>query len=137
MPGGGGPGIAAGTYTGEDARQFQRELRNQREAAEALRRDLQRQGRDVTDLTQLIDKLRQLESQRAYNDPEGLARLRSSVVEGFKEFEFGLRRQLAGADADRPVLGGNEDVPQGYRDMVNEYFKSLSKRPTPKAPPKP
>ncbi len=73
--------------------------------------------------------MRQLESQKAFNDPEGLEHLRSAVVEGFKEFEFGLRRQLAGADKDRPVLGGSEDVPQGYRDMVNEYFKSLSKRP--------
>jgi hypothetical protein len=52
------------------------------------------------------------------------------VVQGFKEFEFTLRRQVVGAEADRPALGGNENVPAGYRDMVNEYFKSLSKPPT-------
>ena len=104
-------------------------MRNQRESAEELRRELQRQGQSTSDLSQLIDQMKKLEAQRAFNDPEELTRLRSAVVEGFKEFEFGLRRQLAGADADRPVLGGNQDVPQGYRDMVNEYFKSLSKRP--------
>ena len=43
-----------------------------------------------------------------------------------------------GVEADRPALGGNENVPAGYRDMVNEYFKSLSKKPgtTPPATPK-
>ena len=51
------------------------------------------------------------------------------MVQGFKEFEFALRRQVVGAEADRPALGGNENVPPGYRDMVNEYFKSLSTKP--------
>ena len=72
---------------------------------------------------------------RQLADCEELAKLRTAVVEGFKEFEFSLRRQLAGAEKDRPVLGGNEDVPQGYRDLVNEYFKSLSKKsPPPQKP---
>lgn len=129
--GGGGPGAVVGPYTGEDVRQYGRELRNQREAAEALRDDLRRQGRDVSQLNDLIDRLRALESGRAFNDPEELARLRTAVVEGFKEFEFALRRQLVGVEVDRPALGGSNDVPAGYRDLVDEYFKSLSRRPPP------
>lgn len=124
---GGGP---RGPYTGEDVRQYGRELRSQREAAEALRRELQGQGRNVENLTDLIEQLRNLEGARAFNDPDELARLRSAVVQGFKEFEFTLRRQLVGVEADRPALGGNENVPPGYRDMVNEYFKSLSRKPS-------
>ena len=114
-------------------RQYGREMRSQREAAEELRRELQRQGQDVSSLNQLIDQLRQIESTRAFNDPDELSRLRTAVVQGFKEFEFGLRRQVVGDQTDRPALGGNENVPAGYRDMVNEYFKSLSKKPA--APP--
>jgi hypothetical protein len=121
----------SGVYSGEDARQYGRELRSQRDEAEELRRELQRQGRNVDDLTQLIEQLRQIEQTRAFNDPAELQRLRGAVVEGFKEFEFALRRQLGGVEADRPALGGNENVPAGYRDMVNEYFKSLSKKPAP------
>jgi hypothetical protein len=117
------------TYSAEDARQFGRELRGQREAAEALRRELQGQGRNVEELTDLIEQLRKLEGGRAFNDPEELSRLRGAVVQGFKEFEFSLRRQIVGAEADKPALGGNANVPAGYRDMVNEYFKSLSKKP--------
>jgi hypothetical protein len=127
--GGAQGGGISGPYSREDARQYGRELRSQREAAEALRRELQGQGRNVEDLTNLIEQLRGLESSRVFNDPEELARLRANVVQGFKEFEFGLRRQLGGVEADRPALGGNVNVPAGYRDMVNEYFKSLSKKP--------
>ena len=128
-----GGGVRGGSYNAEDIRQFGRELRSQREAAEALRRELQGQGRNVEELTDLIEQLRGLEGSRAFNDPEELARLRGAVVQGFKEFEFTLRRQIVGAEADRPALGGNENVPAGYRDMVNEYFKALSKKPA--APP--
>ena len=94
---------------------------------------MQGQGRNVEDLTKLIEQLRKLEGSRAFNDPDELSRLRGAVVQGFKEFEFTLRRQVVGAEADRPALGGNENVPAGYRDMVNEYFKSLSRKPA--APP--
>jgi hypothetical protein len=128
--GGAQGGGVRGPYTGEDVRQYGRELRSQRDAAEALRRELQGQGRNVEDLTNLIEQLRKLEGARAFNDPDELARLRSAVVQGFKEFEFTLRRQLVGVEADRPALGGNENVPPGYRDMVNEYFKSLSRKST-------
>lgn len=134
--GGGAQGGARGPYSGEDIRQYGRELRSQREEAEALRRELQQQGRNVEDLTRLIEQLRALEAARAFNDAEELARLRGQVVQGFKEFEFTLRRQLGAIEADRPALGGNEHVPAGYRDMVNEYFKSLSKRPTTPPPAK-
>ena len=125
-----------GPYSPEDMRQFGRVLRSQREAAEELRSQLRAQGRDVTELNQLIDRLRQIETTRAFNDPDELSRLRSAVVQGFKEFEFTLRREVAGAEADRPALGGNENVPAGYRDMVNEYFKSLSRKPTTPPPSK-
>jgi len=83
----------------------------------------------VEELNDLIQQLRALEGGKAFNDPEELARLRGAVVQGFKEYEFTLRRQLGAAEVDRPALGGNENVPAGYRDMVNEYFKSLSKKP--------
>lgn len=91
----------------------------------------------MRDLTQLIEQLRALEGARAFNDPEELARLRGAVVQGFREFEFNLRRQVVGVEADRPALGGTESVPAGYRDMVNEYFKSLSRPPSSAPPPKP
>jgi hypothetical protein len=110
-------------------RQFGRELRAQRDAAEALRQELRGTGIPTRDLDRLIAQLREMEAGRVFNDPEELERLRGSVLEGMKEFEFGLRRQLGATDRAGPVLGGNDDVPQAYRDMVNEYFRSLSRKP--------
>ena len=137
MPNGGrlrGQGQGApggGRLSPEEARQFTRELRAQREGAESLRRDLVRDGRDAADLDRLIARLRQLESGRSFNDPEELARLRVAVLEGFKEFEFSLRRELGERERQGPVLGGGNEVPPGYRDLVSEYFRALSRKGKP------
>lgn len=132
----GGPGGGIRAFSAEDIRQFSRELRGQREDAEALRRELAATGRPTTDLDKLIARLRAIESERAFQNPGELATLRSAVVEGFKEFEFSLRREFGDTDVDRPTLGGNEDVPAGYRELVNEYFRSLARRSQKPLPPK-
>jgi hypothetical protein len=128
--GGSGQG-GPGRFSAEDVRQFSRELRSQREVAEALRRNLAGTGVSAADLDRLIARLREMEAARTFDDPEELERLRGAVLEGIKEFEFGLRRQLGAVDRNGPVLGGSDDVPQAYRDLVNEYFRSLSRRPKP------
>ncbi|MFN8572440.1 MAG: DUF4175 family protein [Gemmatimonadaceae bacterium] len=131
MPGAqmGGPGGGIRQFSPEDVRQFSRELRGRREDAEALRQALATTGRSTQDLDRLIGRLRALESERAFQDPQELAKLRGAVVDGFKEFEFSLRREFGEAGDDRPTLGGSDDVPLGYRDLVNEYFRSLARRP--------
>ena len=126
---GSGQGAPSGRLSTEEGRQFSRELRAQREAAEALRRELGKGGRSSADLDRLIARLRDLESGRSFDDPEELNRLRGAVLDGFKEFEFALRRQLGEKERDGPVLGGSDDVPAGYRDLVSEYFRSLSRKP--------
>ena len=121
--GGGGRNL-----TPEQIRQFSREYRERRADAEALRRELSREGVDVSQLDRMIAQLRALESARVYNDAEELQRLQSGVVEGFKGFEFALRRAMEGELTDRPLLGGTSDVPAEYRKMVEEYYKLLARR---------
>jgi len=60
---------------------------------------------------------------------EAMKQLRDGVVEDLKSFEFALRRKLGAAEAGGPALGGSEQVPAQYREMVNEYFKSLARKP--------
>jgi hypothetical protein len=136
----GGP-IGGNTQTGsfnggrlspDDIRQFSREFRDQRQQAEGLRRELQEMGVDPADLNRMIEQMRQLESGKNYDDPIALDRLQQSLIEGLKAFEFALRRQVEGADKGRPVLGGSGDVPAGFRQMVDEYYRSLSKKQQPK-----
>jgi hypothetical protein len=58
-------------------------------------------------------------------DDKALAMLKSQVVEGLKGFEFDLRRAL-GMDKDRVLLGRTGDVPEGYRQYVEEYYRTLA-----------
>jgi hypothetical protein len=128
---GGGQGARVGggrNLTPEQIRQFSREYRERRADAEALRRELSREGVDVAQLDRMIAQLRALEAARVYNDTEELQRLQGAVVEGFKSFEFALRRAMEGDLRDRPLLGGTSDVPPEYRKMVEEYYKALARR---------
>ena len=48
-------GVPNGRLDAEDVRQFSREFRDQRQSAEALRRELQGMGIDPSDLNRLIE----------------------------------------------------------------------------------
>jgi hypothetical protein len=45
-----------------------------------------------------------------------------------KRFEFNLRRQ-AEMKGSEVFLSGADDVPEAYRKLVDQYYKSLSKGP--------
>jgi hypothetical protein len=60
--------------------------------------------------------------------PRGIDELRDQVIQGLKLYEYTLRR-LAGADGgSRPALADSDEVPEGYRKQVEEYFRALSRR---------
>ena len=94
--------------------------------AQALRNMLREQGVDPKELDEIMRRMRELDSDRVYKDVDELARLQSFVAEGIKRFEYNLRRQ-AGADADRAIVAGSDDVPPEFRTLVEEYYRSLSK----------
>jgi hypothetical protein len=120
--GGGSPGMST-----EEIRQYQRELRERIAEAEALRRELRAQGQDVGQLDRLLGQLRGLNGAMGTGANAGeIAGLRASVVDGFKAYEFALRRALEGGDKERLLLGRSGDVPPGFKQMVEEYYKSLA-----------
>ena len=108
------------------ARQFQRELRERREAAEALRGEVERMELDPSELDRVIAELKQLESGRLFRDPKGLDRLEQDVLERLKAFEFALRRRVEG-DGNRPLVGAADQVPPKFKEMVEEYYRSLAR----------
>ncbi|HSJ65743.1 MAG TPA: DUF4175 family protein [Gemmatimonadaceae bacterium] len=130
MPGGSGQGAPAGGRGGrlapDDARQLQGAYRQRRLDAEALRQELRQSGADVATLEQWIQRLRELERGRSFDDAEELARLHAAVVEGLKAYEFALRRALETGD-DRPLLEASGEVPPGFKALVEEYYKSLAR----------
>jgi hypothetical protein len=112
----------------EQSRQFSREFRERRLDAEALRRELRQDGRDVRDLDAVIARLRELENQRAYGDQQEIAQLQAAVIQGLKAYEFALRRQMEGMANPRLNLSGSAEVPPDFRKLVEEYYKSLANR---------
>lgn len=97
-----------------------------RQDAENLRRDLVQQGLDVKDLDKLIKDLKEMEDARKFSDVKGLEQLQTQVVEGLKNFEFGLYRKLGLGDEKGPALGARSPVPAEYKAQVEEYYRSLA-----------
>jgi hypothetical protein len=109
-----------------DVEQFTREFKLRRENADGLRRDAARQGVDTRELDRAIAAMRQLETGKPFGDPQGLAQLQASMIEGLKTFEFALYR-AGGLGADgRPAAGARAAVPAEYRALVDEYYRALA-----------
>ncbi len=69
--------------------------------------------------------MRQLDDSRVYQDAEEIARLQTFVIEGLKRFEYQLRREVDG-ESEELFLAGSDEVPTGFRDLIEEYFRSLA-----------
>jgi hypothetical protein len=115
-----------GRYTGEQVRQFRGEARQRAADAEQLRRLLAQQKIDTKEIDEILKGLRKLDDESAYANPESVARLEQAVTDNIKRFEYTLRRKLD-ANASQVFLSGSDDVPEQYRKLVEQYYRSLSK----------
>ena len=120
------PGTPGGRMRGSDPRQLGRELRERRLDAERLRRDLEQEGVDVGELERILSRMRAIEARGLGSDRQALELLQSQVIDGLKEFEFALRRQMTGTEDRRPRSGRQGEVPAEYRALVDRYYESLS-----------
>ena len=108
-----------------DIRQWSREYQQRGAEAQELRRLLDGEGFDVADLDAIIQRMRELDDLRQYRDPEVIAGLQNFVLEELKRFEYRLRREIDEEEEDL-FLAGNEEIPDQFREMVEQYFRSLS-----------
>jgi len=115
-----------GAFTTEDLRQAERELSQRRQDLDALRRELRREGMDTSDVDRLLRQMGDLDLLGLNKDPLALESLRRDIVEGLRQFEYRLWRELRGADTERVYLGNSDQVPPGYRELVDEYFRKLA-----------
>ncbi len=124
----GGSGRARGLAP-EDVRQFRGEYRERAREMTDLRDRLADAGVGVEELDDVIRAMRVLDDRRVYDDVEEILRLQTLILEGVKRFEFGLRRAAGESDAERLLLSGSDEVPQGFRQLIEEYYRSLSRTP--------
>ena len=125
-PGGYGnrrPGTTA--FSPQDIRQWQREFRQRAEEAQDIRRLLQQEDFAVGDLDEIIRRMRELDDLRAYRDAEEIARLQTFILEELKRFEYRLRREVDSENTEL-FLASSDEVPPGFRDLIEEYYRTLS-----------
>ena len=117
------PGATA--WDPQDIRQWQREYRERAGEVEELRRLLEQEDFAAADLSEIIERMRELDDLRTYQDAEEIARLQTFVLEELKRFEYRLRREISEESEDL-FLAGNEEMPPQFRELVEEYFRVLS-----------
>jgi len=128
--GGTGPaGGGTGRLGAEGVRQIRSELRERRSDLRELERELERAGQAPGGLREIDDRLGGLDNLSAYRDPRGVAELAAAVLEDLKLFEYALSRQIEGADPKQLRLSDTDELPPGWRQLVEEYYRSLAREP--------
>ena len=125
-----GGGGADGRFDEATARQLRAEAGERRTQAEELRDRLSLAGigpEALESLNGVIDRFQDLERQGIYDDPSRLSALQLELVESLRELDFDVRRQFATASREGPMVAGSGEVPEGYQDLVEEYFRSLAR----------
>ena len=126
-------------YSDEEIRQYQREFAQRLSQANDLREELQDRGQSVEELDRAIAAFRELQAREAYENLPQVAALQQQLRESLRQLEFGLRREVEGEAGDRVFTSGADAVPAGFRPLVEEYYRGLSRgRPqTPQTTPPP
>lgn len=122
------PGGRPGFLSADEARQLRRELRERVSETQDLQRALQRGGPQAGEAEAILHRLRGLDNDRQFRDPLGLAKLTAQVVEDLKMLEYALRREAEG-EKPKLYLSGSEELPSGYKALVEEYYRSLARKP--------
>ena len=79
------------------------------------------------ELDDVLRDLRQFENDRLYADPQGLEKLQAAAIDKLKKVEFALRRKADGGN-ESLSLSGSDQVPEGFRQAIEEYYRSLAKK---------
>ena len=114
-------------FTPDDIRQFREEISQWSREVQALRQDLVDENLDIDlkDLDAILRVLGQLEDEQVSKTVAELERFQTFVTEHIKRFEYLLRRQVNENNAE-VLLSGVDEVPESFRAMVEQYYRSLS-----------
>jgi hypothetical protein len=115
-------------FTEEEIAQYTREFAQRLAQAQELLRTLDASGQEVQDLEEAISVLEELQDPETYGDLPQIEMLQGRIQENLKRMEFLLRREVEGERPGRAALTGSDEVPAGFRKMVEEYFKNLARR---------
>jgi len=76
---------------------------------------------------ELVAAMENLNSRKGAGTSQDLDRLASNLIDQWKELELRLNRRLQGDKFDPVRLATQERVPERYRAILEEYYRSLSR----------
>jgi hypothetical protein len=120
------PGSNGSSMTPEQARQLGQDIQELGRQAGGMRpllADEPELGKLAQELVNSMQKLDGAKGDRKIDD------LAASLIDRWKELELRLSRKLDGDKNDPVRLSGQERVPEKYRSILEEYYRSLSKTP--------
>ncbi len=111
----------------QEQRQIDRQYRELIQEASDLRQLLS-EDPEFDDLVQdLVDSMQNLDRGSFPGNPRELERLRAGLINRWKELELRLSRQLQLDKSGAVRLSGLERIPERYRSILEEYYRSISR----------
>jgi hypothetical protein len=110
-----------------DPRQAIRELQQRLSEIQAIRNQLGPQNPLSQGLEQVARNLQGIINDPRLGDPRAAEKLGQGVIDPFKGVELELSKALQILLAkDNIRLAQEDEIPQGYQKLVEEYYKKLS-----------
>jgi len=123
-------GMARGNqrqFSPEEIRQYQSEFGERTDQVVELRQELREAGRSTEELDEVLAVLQRFQDDEIFSDPESLASLHDDMLNRLQRLEFLLRIDVEGETDRRATLTGADEVPDGYRRLVEEYYRALAR----------
>ena len=115
--------------TPEQVRQFDKEYQLRFREGQELARQLRDRPELAAQVEDILKRMKGMPTARMLADEAELARLKGSVIEGFRQLELQLSRELNEiARKDNIRLSKDEDIPKEYRKQVEDYYRALAEK---------
>ncbi len=131
LPGSSGDALRPPTGIGfsrdDEIRQLNREFEQRLYDAQGLRRLLDRNTTQMENLEKVIDSLRRTRDYPDYGNMEQIELLKAAI-DYMRDVELDLARDLERLNqVDEYFIAGDNEAPDRYRRLVEEYYKSIAK----------
>ena len=121
------PAAGAGFYRDDEERQLNREFEQRLDDARNLQNLLNRNPTQMQNLEKVIASLRRTRDYPEYGNMEQIELLKAAI-DNMRKVELDLVRDLERLkQIDEYFIAGENEAPDRYRKLVEEYYKSIAK----------
>ena len=112
--------------TGVDPGHVRREWQERMREANSLRGLLNQEPSLRRDVDNLVRRMKGLDLERLFSDPEEIDKLKAQIIAGFHQLELEINRALEDESGRLRSSFDEDEAPPSFRDQVEEYYRRLS-----------